>query len=602
MSGSHQFYTVTGRALPLPPKRTPSRQSSVLRLPTRRAEEVRSTTVRTNSPGRLETPRGGEFSAMSTTQQRASQLVVYHASRTTTPPRLTPSNSQRSSKAASHRQAATPTPPPDAQQPLQEPTEMEFDATNSSYPTSHRTSAVNDAAPTHPSSEHQAEVGGDATPPRSSRSAVAPARGSSSDSSPCLNRAKPHAEPEKTAAAAAVTTSRTTMSAEEEAEEEEEEEEETFPAETIEMSSARRSYNPAQDRHHAAPSRSRGVPAAPSVEPHAAGRAGNDGGSGRGSGSRHNTATSQDPSASETSSYRRGRHSIRSPPARYADPHHGSLHSNSYSAALPPPPAVVDRHLTHEYSQHKLEARRASRPPASATADTSHQPMSLSTHAVAVVAAPPPPRYSTRSPRPGEDLLEMNVPIADRVRDAATSPLAHRAASAGAGVGAVEGTELLASLPRLQGRHGDDGADRSYRTVVRFIEYQPEEERPGLEAMLADYAGHEDALCGALGEAYGDDFELMKAAFNRGPSVPLLADRSPARESATPSRQRRPASLSHPSVGSESAHRAQQHAPAAQQHPQQRGGSSEDPQDWQELDEDDYTTSASLPGEPVAAL
>lgn len=85
MSGTNQFYTKTGRALPLPPAHTPKRSSSILRLPTRRYDPAADATATdlndaAHGSGRrpsYESPHGGEFSYLTEKQRRSSQLVVY---------------------------------------------------------------------------------------------------------------------------------------------------------------------------------------------------------------------------------------------------------------------------------------------------------------------------------------------------------------------------------------------------------------------------------------------------------------------------------------------------------------------------------------------
>lgn len=143
---------------------------------------------------------------------------------------------------------------------------------------------------------------------------------------------------------------------------------------------------------------------------------------------------------------------------------------------------------------------------------------------------PPSPRYS-RSPRHYDAEEQETMP--SRVRRystrgaAAAEPEGARRSS----VCSIGGTELLPSLPRLQGNRGTYNEDRGYRTIRRFIDHQPEANRAELEEMLAEYAGREDELCDALTEAYGDDFEIAKSAHpstvQRRPSASTSASRPP---------------------------------------------------------------------------
>ncbi|AYU79276.1 hypothetical protein, conserved [Leishmania donovani] len=536
MSDSHQIYAVAGHALPLPPKRTPPRYSTI----TRSEEQECRISVRANSPGRAETPRDGEISPVAVALQRESQLG-YRGEAAHPPPEdskhLAPPTLQKS-KVPSSRLAGPSTP----RQQSQKSTELELDDLSSCF-SSHCNSAPDTNAKMHAASEFLAQ-GGYATPPHLNMTAVVPEDGSSIDSRPSLNRTKFEA-----AVAAA-----------------EDQDRNAVPARPIETSRTRRSQAPAN--HHSTPAaaapasgtrstatqstlsrynhskgcgaysgdqrqqaestdgapqkhqqqqpRPRGAPATEAAA-HPAASAASSAGS-----SRRRGVSSHERSPSEASSYRRDKHSARSAPVCYVEQHSRSPVRNN-RAALLSSPVSVDPHLTHEYSQQKMEERRASK--------SRVVPSSQST---AVVVVSSNAWNSIRTSRNGEDPLEMSVPIAERVNFMSTLAR-HRDSSASVPMGTLEGTELLPGLPQLQGHRNDDNADRPYRTIIRFIEYQPKGERPGLEEILASYSGREDALCCALGEAYGDDFEMLKLGCSHTPAVPLLADRPSADKRATAS-------------------------------------------------------------------
>jgi hypothetical protein len=651
MSGSHQFYTVTGRALPLPPKRAPSRHSTVLRLPTRRAEQERSTTVRADSPGRIEAPHGGEFRNIPKSQRAASQLVVYQggcggcggggrqpegsvnrgpdaAVAAAAVPSLGSSNADHGSRPNSSfndgpgtaAAEVTALPPSShassvaaGRSPLPRVSHGWMPSNNDSTASSngranenHRSGVYKTAtAPTASDEDHS-------TPKARSAQIV---RGGSDDnsssdsSSPCLNRVKS---------------------------EEGEDDDIDMPVnrrngadhhsdvdmekmQLISMSGTRQSRAPKEreqgDTHRAHQQQvqrqqpkvthnDRSVTSQSSVSQYSVHLKGSTRDSlpheratplqqARSQHLRslappdvqraqHATAISQ---RSELGSYRQG------PPScgyagsetsscrpatsekgtmkqhQHQQQQHSGNHGEAAMVAVSVSPIVprtnrvvngsisdssnrpyynpnmsiisngnthhssVDRH-DHLYSQQKMEERRASRPVADASHGTSCRPPAGS-QALALVPTLAVAKY-TRSPRSDDDPLEMNTPIADRVRQRSLVSPAHRITSSASAaavtpamVGMLEGTELMPSLPRLQGRkkNSSEDDDRTYRTIVRFIEYQPEAERPALEEMLRDFRGREDELCELLTETYGEDFEMLKSACHRGPSVPLISYR-----------------------------------------------------------------------------
>ncbi|CAG9574659.1 conserved hypothetical protein [Leishmania major strain Friedlin] len=524
MSDSHQLYEVAGRALPLPPKRTPPRYSTI----TRSEEQEYRIISRANSPSRAETLRDGKISPVPVALQRESQLG-YRGQAAHPPPEdskhLAPPTLQKY-KAPLNRLTGPSTP----QQQSQKSTELELDDLSSCF-SSHCNSAPDTNAKMHAASEFLAQ-GDYATPPHLNMTAIVPEEGSSIDSRPSLNRTKFEA-----AVAAA-----------------EDQDRNAAPARSIEMSRTCRNQAPANPHSTpaaAAPASGTRSTAAQSTlsryshskgygaysgdprqhaasthgapqkhqqqQPRPQGAAATDAAAhpaaaaASGMGSRRRGVPSHERSPSEASSYRRDKHSARIAPVCYVEQHSRSPVRNN-RAGLLSSPVPVDPHLTHEYSQQKIEERRASK--------SRVVPSSQST---AMVAVSSNAWNSIRTSRNGEDPLEMSVPIAERVNVMSTLTR-HCDISASVPMGTLEGTELLPGLPQLQGHRNDDNADRPYRTIVRFIEYQPQGERPGLEEMLVSYSGHEDVLCSALGEAYGNDFEMLKLVCSRTPAVPLLAD------------------------------------------------------------------------------
>ena len=506
MSGSHQFYTITGRALPLPPKRTPSRHSNVLRLPTRRADQERSTTVPPDSPGRIEVPHGGEFHNVSVSQRKASQLVVYEGTtrRPTGIKTAAAASSKASSVARSSRHAssfaATTTTTAAGGAAVRVSTSRRESTASSQDVCAHRTRRYVQRWTVESTVES-----GRSTPRRRSGQVAADSDASSDSDSPSLNPLKfvdDGAAPE---------------------------------VQSIPMSSAHHSrVREEREQSHKRESYSMSSSSDPLHK-------------------KSSNSHTQREAGPANDSHRRG--SVASVLASSAVPRTNrsdnsennstGVMNNSHTRA----PSV--KHNDHLWSQQKIESRRAARPAADTSLDTSYYPPE-GNQVLTVVPAPAVVKYNTRSPRNDEDdPLEMNTPIADRVRQrsvvaanrgptagsaaaaaaaaAATPPAAPAAAGSGGFymVSTLEGTELLPSLPRLQGRkkRNSDEDDRTYRTIVRFIEYQPEEEREGLEEMLRNFSGREEELCTLLTETYGEDFEMLKSACHRGPSVPLIADR-----------------------------------------------------------------------------
>ncbi|CBZ27517.1 conserved hypothetical protein [Leishmania mexicana MHOM/GT/2001/U1103] len=520
MSDSHQLYAVTGRALPLPPKRTPPRYSTI----TRSEEQECRISVGANSPGRTETPRDGEIRPAPVVLRHESQLGFRDEA--AHPPsedskHLIPPTLQKS-KVPSNRQGGPSTP----RQQSQKSTELELDDLSSCF-SSHCNSAPDTSAKMHPASEFLAQLGY-ATPPNLNTTAAVPEDGSSIDSRPSLNRTKfeaavsaaedqdrnavprqsietsrthrnqvpanPHSTP---AAAAPASSARSTAT------------QSTLSRYNHSKGSGAYSGDQQQPRPQGAPATEAAAhPAAPAV-------------SGAGS-SRRRGASLHERSPSEASSYRRDKHSASSAPMCSVEQY--SRSPVTYNrAALLSSPVPIDPHLTHEYSQQKMEERRASK-----------SRVVAGSQSTAVVAVSSNAWNSIRTSRDDEDPLEMCVPIAERVNFMPTLTR-HRDSSASVSMGTLEGTELLPGMPQLQGHRDDDNADRPYRTIIRFIEYQPKEERPALEEMLASYSGHEGALCSAFGEAYGNDFEMVKLVCSRTPAVPLLADRPSVDNRATAS-------------------------------------------------------------------
>ncbi|TPP44987.1 hypothetical protein CGC20_12325 [Leishmania donovani] len=597
------IYAVAGHALPLPPKRTPPRYSTI----TRSEEQECRISVRANSPGRAETPRDGEISPVAVALQRESQLG-YRGEAAHPPPEdskhLAPPTLQKS-KVPSSRLAGPSTP----RQQSQKSTELELDDLSSCF-SSHCNSAPDTNAKMHAASEFLAQ-GGYATPPHLNMTAVVPEDGSSIDSRPSLNRTKFEAADRNVVPARPIETSRTRRS-------QAPANHHSTPVAAAPASGTRstatqstlsrynhskgcgaysgdqrqqaESTDGAPQKHQQQQPRPRGAPATEAAA-HPAASAASSAGS-----SRRRGVSSHERSPSEASSYRRDKHSARSAPVCYVEQHSRSPVRNN-RAALLSSPVSVDPHLTHEYSQQKMEERRASK--------SRVVPSSQST---AVVVVSSNAWNSIRTSRNGEDPLEMSVPIAERVNFMSTLAR-HRDSSASVPMGTLEGTELLPGLPQLQGHRNDDNADRPYRTIIRFIEYQPKGERPGLEEILASYSGREDALCCALGEAYGDDFEMLKLGCSHTPAVPLLADRPLPTSAPPPHKQSYVVAVPHklreypvhvalrlnraqPRERSLLTAAADAHVRAPYQHT--NGGDGVVPQEWREI-EDKYKESSSKP-------
>ncbi|KAG5503528.1 hypothetical protein JKF63_05668 [Porcisia hertigi] len=543
MSSTHHFYTATGRPLPLPPKRPPSRHSSVMHLPTCRAKQARSTPLRVDSSGRFETPHGAEFSVISAALQRASQLGVCRGEAAHPSPghsnlsgRLT---SQRSCKERSSPLAVLPTVP---QQPRVS------------------TEAVLDDLNSRPYSQLSCQCPVEisyATPPRSIVAAAVPKLRSSAESSASMSRTK------GSAAAMAVGEWGDNIA----------------PAMSIEMSITRRSH--VSTHPHSPPDppsiadsgtcsaatnitalryvKSNGLgtchddelrqaespptrlqtyqqqqrrsddPVAAEATAHRQGLATSDTGT-----SKRGGGVSHDCAANEVISHSSGTRSTCNAHVGYEAPHNSSLQSNS-SEALSRGQAVVRRRPTQQYTEFNMEDSRSSKLYVTPSPVPKH-PTESSSQQKAMVALLPTPGYSTHPSLNAEDPLEMSTPIAVRVHLMSTSQL-HHANSASVSAGTLEGTELLPTMPRLQGHCNGGNVNRPYRTLNRFIAYQPEAERHGLMEMMVNYAGYENALCDALRRTYQDNSTMLKAMCNRGPAVPLLKNDPPLGNTAyTPRR------------------------------------------------------------------
>ncbi|XQJ27413.1 hypothetical protein NXY56_003413 [Leishmania guyanensis] len=548
MTSPHQPYTATVRAPPLPPRRTASRNSSIARPPTPSPEQEFSTSVDANSPGHITTPRGDEFNPIPAPLQHASQRK--YVDETAHPPpedskQPVSPTTRRSNKVLSNQPAAQPTP----RQKPQELTELEFD-NSSSLLSSYRSSVPDTNAKAHLAKERPAE-GGYTISPKSNMAVIVPEVENSANSSPSLNckvsaavmvtenenvdvvsmqsikisishhtqmPVNHHSTP-----AAAVAASGTRSAARQSTASRYIHSKESGEHDDDEPRKAKNTYRSPQKYQRQQPKTRDGSAAEATVHPEAP--AANDAGSnGRGDGPSHAYSRGEPSSRCD-------KHSVCSPPVRSVDPHNPSPRSNN-SETLSSSPEAVYLHPTDEHTQHRMKEPRTSKPRAESK-NASHRSMELSSERMAVVPVETTPWYSTRPSRNDKDPLDMNTPNAERV--CLTSALTlHRSRSESVPAAALEGTELLPGMPQLQG-HNDDNVDRPYRTMVRFIARQPEEERPGLEEMLANYAGHENTLCGALGGAYSDDFEVLKTICSRTPEVPLLADRPPVDKSTTAS-------------------------------------------------------------------
>ncbi|CAD2219757.1 hypothetical protein AGDE_14064 [Angomonas deanei] len=152
---------------------------------------------------------------------------------------------------------------------------------------------------------------------------------------------------------------------------------------------------------------------------------------------------------------------------------------------------VARRDEAQSLSEMARSPRPNRRPP---PAESSYQPQLSPVKHHSTEREPPSPRYSQAREPVDEE------PIIEKARRYSASPL--RTGDQ------VAGTELLPRRPLLQGMHYDD--DRHYRTILRFIDNQPKRQRPELMEMLAEFEGREDELCDALADAYGDEFEVMK--------------------------------------------------------------------------------------------
>ncbi|KAG5478325.1 hypothetical protein CUR178_05040 [Leishmania enriettii] len=519
MSGARQLYTATAHELPLPPKRIPPRQSSLAHLPISRAEVSRQN-VRANSPARIVKPHGGEVSVAPAAVQRASEVV--HGSKAAPPlPKdlkkpILP-YSQYFSKLRSNGLVA-----PRTSQPPPESEGLELDDRSSLLsPNLSSVSGTNARTPT--ASEYPAE-GGYATPPKSNATPTVPEVGSSSDSSPFLHRgngfvaataAKDDDEYESVVLAPTIerlSSMTTAVSATHSAATQSivwrysNSKEPGMHYRDLRRQSESTHCNPL--KHELQQSRPRGASATKAAA-HQEIPASSDAVS-----SKRGGRPSHDYSASERSSYRWDRQSVR-------------------SAALPSPGAAIDLDLPQPCTQQKMEEPRALQL-LMGPGNASHEPLAPSNQPMTVVAISTTPQCSTNTARSSEDPLEMNTPIAERAR-IISMPTPCGARLTFDHAGALGGTELLPGLPRLQGRRNHNDAGRSHRTMTCFIAHQPEGERPGLEEMLANCAGRENELCSALGEAYSIDFEIMKAGCNRGTMIPLLKDRPPVDKRATAS-------------------------------------------------------------------
>ncbi|KPA79285.1 hypothetical protein ABB37_05751 [Leptomonas pyrrhocoris] len=507
MSGAHQYYTATGRALPLPPKRTPSRHSDILRLPTHRAEEQRSITVRADSPGRTETPRGGEFHDIPASQRRASQLVVYHGP-TSNPPNAPLASPSQSASAASSK------------------------------------SKGNKSASLNVNAASERGYGRPSTSKREWGRILPGSRSRSDSSSPCLNCMKSaeggdddeewwrggrsDAAPSEQLRSNPISSTHHSRAREEH----DRRLSHDHPSSQSRNNSVKRSVRScssgmggsSQPRERSAPfapheddpaQRSWHFPPQPSAllphvnESQAAASSQRDNVSCHRQGPPSRSYSEKEVSPPRSVGSRKGN----------AEPQHrqtcnGSSRCSSGNARR----ATVDRH-DHLYSQQKIEERRASQSAAVESRDTPFRSHAGS-QAVALAPAAAEAKRSTRALRSDADPLEMNTPIADRVRQRSVASANHYTSATPHAAGTLEGTELLPSLPRLQGCTTDNGEDgaRTYCTVVRFIEYQPETERQTLEAMLHDFNDQEGKLCALLTEVYGEDFYVVKSACPRGPS------------------------------------------------------------------------------------
>ncbi|KAG5477843.1 hypothetical protein LSCM1_05145 [Leishmania martiniquensis] len=498
MSDTGHGYAETGHTLSLPPKRQPSRQSCIVCLPTSRAEVGRAH-IHATSPGRIETPHSGEPSVA---LQRASQ-VAYGSEAAHPPPQGSKQQAaptaQGFSKVPSSVLAAPSTPQPAPPR----STELEF-GDRSSRLASH-VKCVSDANAKAPSASDCPREGGDATPPQSHVTAIIPELDTPSDKSPlpkrvnCLAAAEDDDEYKGGVPAPAIQLLSTKPTAAA-----------VTGAHPTAAQSAVWSYSNSKEpgmyyrdlRRQAESTHSNPLKRElQQSRPRSASAA-------------EGSARQEAPTSSEASSDRCGTHSAR-------------------SSALPSPPAAAGLDLSQVHAQQKIDEPRVSKLRAAPNSASQH-PLAPSHQPMNVATTPTTPRYSTRTSRNSEDPLEMNTPIAERARLISMST-SRGASQASEHARALEGTELLPGLPRLQGRRTNNDTDRSYRTITRFIAHQPEGERPGLEEMLANCVGHENELCSALGEAYSFDYELMKAGCHRRSVLPLLADRPLVGKSAAPS-------------------------------------------------------------------
>ncbi|KPI84318.1 hypothetical protein ABL78_6624 [Leptomonas seymouri] len=503
MSGTHQFYTVTGRALPLPPKRTPSRHSNILRLPTCRAGQERSMTVRADSPGRIEVPRGGEFHSIPKCQLAGLQLVVYqeHNDKRKKTTEDHASTVDASTKASSVARCSRNTFPFNAatsggtgpQTPRTPPVQRGGAAVSTGK------EKRDDALNTNIDGEQRSTP---ATPRPASAQIISDSDSGSDSSSPCLNRIKPvetegeYRWPARHCDAASA-------------------------AESVPMSSIRQSDIPEeranlQKRGAVRPESSAAQCSVDSRSPVL------------GFSDRPHEQSAHNAQHKREAAQR----GWQTPPPQQQQQIYNSSRrsSNNYcldrsdmnrSNARRP---YVNRH-DHLYSQRKIEERCSSQSVAESQ-NTSYRPP---TDSLALAHAPSPEavKCSPRSLRSDEDPLEMNTPIADRVRQRSASSLTYPAAPAVTSyfVRTLEGTELMPYMPQLQGlkNSSKEEKDRAYCTIVRFIEYQPEAEREELEEMLQQFSGREDELCALLTEAYGEDFIMLRAACYHSSSTLLMA-------------------------------------------------------------------------------
>lgn len=224
------------------------------------------------------------------------------------------------------------------------------------------------------------------------------------------------------------------------------------------------------------------------------------------------------------------------------------------------PDAPLPEHLYPNGRTHRSPAPATYQPIAEAELSRSPGASAVQNAAEGV---PPTPRYS-RSPRKDATLSEsprsyVNASrtnasaletIPDKVRRLSASPDRTPRNAESDGVAAhyvfplvpnssirnrhavsVGGTELLPAYPALQGQSdvAEIEKERSYRTIVKFIERQPEVQRRELKKLYIDeYTGKEEDFVALLSEAYGEDFEAMKSglAIGVGESMPMLSSTS----------------------------------------------------------------------------